>query len=134
MIKEYSGWLIGICLTVLGIGLSKMIIPGEYFILVGILGILSTIAINLFVKPKKAKGIFPLLNQEALEKWGAKWGEQYDYLRKVVLYNTPMSYPIGVKYILYFRFDKTTEEGKRSEDIFNEWISFLDDTILNAWV
>ena len=59
--------------------------------------------------------IFPLLNKDVLQRWGKKWGEHYEYLNKVVLYDAPLKYPIDVKYVLYFEFDTSTPKGKRCE-------------------
>jgi hypothetical protein len=82
--------------------------------------------------PTDGLDIFPLLKKDALEKWGTKWGNQYEYLNKIVLYDAPIKYPIDAKYILYFDFDTSTPEGKRSEEIFNEINAFQINVILES--
>ena len=67
-----------------------------------------------------------------LKEWGAKWGKKYEYLNKIVLYDAPIKYPIDVKYILYFDFDTSTTNGKRSEEIFNKINAFETTIILES--
>jgi hypothetical protein len=129
--------VVAIAAALLSYWVGRMLLPSEPLIVVGgalFLGlILWTVAEKLWGKPTTrtdSYDIFPLLNKDVLERWGKKWGEQYEYLNKVVLYDAPLKYPIDVKYVLYFEFETSTPEGKRSEEVFNEIIAFQDDSIL----
>ena len=117
--------------------LGWLVLPGEPLLVTGgslFLGlILWTSLEKLWGKPAdqpSGPNLFPLLNRDVLEKWGRKWGDQYPYLTKIVLYDAPLKYPLDVNYVLLFEFDTSTPEGKRSEEMFNETIAFHADTIL----
>jgi hypothetical protein len=119
--------------------LGRIILPDDPIIVVGcalFLGFITWIGIEkLLVKRQKRKDgpdIFPLLKKDALEKWGSKWGEQYEHLNKVVLYDPPLKYPIDSRYILYFDIDTSTPEGEKSEEIFNEINAFQSNAILSS--
>jgi len=51
-----------------------------------------------------------------LETGAPNGGQQYEYLNKVVLFDPPLKYPLDVEYILYFKIDISTPEGKKSEE------------------
>ncbi len=76
--------------------------------------------------------IFPHLRRHALENWGTKWGHDYEYLNQVVLFDPPLKYPLDVAYILYFDFDTSTPEGRKSEEKFNEINAFQNNVILES--
>ena len=116
-----------------------MVLPGEPLIVTGgalFLGlILWTSVEKLWGKPTDqtdSSNLFPLLDKDVLEKWGEKWAEQYAYLTKIALYDPPLKYPLDVDNVLYFEFDTSTPEGRRSEEVFNETIAFHDDAILSS--
>ena len=107
--------------------IDNLFLMGAYSLVFGI--------VLIFIKNKygrESKDIFPLLNRDALEKWGSKWGQQYDYLKRVVLYGSPMETPSELLYILYFEFSTSTDAGKQSEEIFGETIAFSYEAILTA--
>jgi hypothetical protein len=83
-------------------------------------------------KRTDSSDIFPYLKRNALEKWGTKWGQEYEYLNKIVLFDPPLKYPLDVGYILYFDFDASTPEGKKSEEKFNEINAFQNNDILDS--
>jgi hypothetical protein len=125
--------------TLLFYWLGRVLLPDEPIIVIGgalFLGFISRIIVKkLRLKRHKRtddSDIFPFLKRDALEKWGTKWGEQYEYLNKVILYDAPLKYPIDARYILYFDFDTSTPEGKRSEGIFNEINAFQNNVILDS--
>jgi hypothetical protein len=129
--------VVTIAATLLSYSIGRMLLPTEPLMVIGgalFLGlILWTVIEQLWAKPTNradSSDIFPLLKKDILEKWGKKWGKQYANLNKVVLYDAPLKYPIDVKYVLYFDFDTSTPEGKRSEEVFHETIAFHDDSIL----
>ena len=129
--------VVAIAATVLSYLVGRMVLPDEPLLITGgalFLGlILWTSVEKLWGKPTDqidSSNIFPLLDKDVLEKWGKRWAEQYAYLNKIVLYDAPLKYPLDVNYVLYFEFDTSTPEGRRSEEVFNETIAFHDDTIL----
>jgi hypothetical protein len=117
--------------------LGKFLSSDNSIIAVGLailFGILTWQGIDKIV-PKRRKDdseLFPYLRKDALEKWGAKFAEQHKHIKKIVLYDAPMRYPIDSKYILYFDFDTTTPEGEKEEEVFNETNAFKINTILNS--
>ena len=125
--------------TLLFYWLGRILLPEESIIVIGaalFLGFITRTCIKkLRGKSQKrtdSSDIFPFLKRDVLEKWGIKWGEQYEYLNKVVLYDPPLKYPIDTNYILWFDFDTSTSEGKRSEEIFNELNAFQNNVILDS--
>ena len=131
--------LAAVAATLLFYWLGWILLPDEPIIVFGaaiFLGFITRIVIKKLWETRK-KGpdgsiIFPLLKRDELEKWGAKWGEQYEYLNKVALYDPPLRYPIDAEYILYFDFDTSTPEGKKSEELFNEINAFENIAILGS--
>ena len=129
----------GVAAALLIYWLGRILLPGDPIIVVGcalFLGFATRTGIEKVwgkrQDRKDGSDIFPLLDKEALEKWGTKWGEKYEYLNKVVLYDAPLKYPIDSKYILYFDFDTSNPEGKRSEESFNEINAFQSNVILES--
>jgi len=125
--------------TLLFYWLGRILLPDEPIIVFGgalFLGFITRKGIKkLWGKRQKrtdSSDIFPFLKRDALEKWGTKWGEQYEYLNKVVLYDPPFKYPIDTRCILYFDFDTSAPEGKRGEEIFNEINAFQNNVILDS--
>ena len=119
--------------------LGRLLVPDEPIILFGgasLIGLMTRSLINkIWSKHHKqtdSSDVFPNLRREALEKWGVKWGKQYKYLDKIVLFDPPLKYPLDVKYILYFDFDTSTPEGKMSEESFNKINAFQDNIILDS--
>jgi hypothetical protein len=120
-------------------GLGQILLPDELIIVTGgalIAGFITkTIIDKAFSKRRRrtdSNDIFPYLKRNVLEKWGAKWGREYEYLNKVVLFDPPLKYPLDVAYILYFDFDTSTPEGKISEEKFNEINAFQNNVILDS--
>ena len=125
--------------TLLFYWLGWILFPDEPIIVTGgalILGFITRTCIKkLWGKRQKrtdSSDIFPYLRRNALEKWGTRWGQQYEYLNKVVLFDPPLKYPLDVGYILFFDFDTSTPEGKRSEESFNEKNAFQNNDILDS--
>lgn len=123
-------------LAILSIGffLDRTFPTIDHLFLIGASSLVFGIVL-IFIKNKYGRepiDIFPLLNRDALEKWGSKWGQQYDYLKRVVLYGSPMETPSELLYILYFEFSTSTDAGKQSEEIFGETIAFAYEVILTA--
>ena len=125
--------------TLLFYWLGRILLPEEPIIVIGaalFLGFMTRTCIKkLRGKSQKrtdSSDIFPNLKRDVLEKWGIKWGEQYEYLNNVVLYDPPLKYPIDTNYILYFDFDTSTPEGKRSQESFNEINAFRNNDILDS--
>ena len=126
--------LSAIAILFIGILLDRTFPTIGHLFLIGALSLVFGIVL-IYIKNKyfhEPKVIFPLLKRDALEKWGTKWGQQYDYLKKVVLYGSPMETPSGLLYILYFEFSTSTDTGKQSEKIFSETIAFSSEAILTA--
>ena len=105
--------------TLLFYWLGRILLPDEPIIVFGgalFLGFITRAGIKKLWKKRQnrtdSSDIFPFLKRDALEKWGTKWGEQYEYLNKVVLYDPPLKYPIDTNYILWFDFDTSTPEEK----------------------
>ena len=128
----------GVTATLLFFWLGRILMPDDLIIVVGcalFFGFITRTAIEKIggkrQQRKAGADIFPLLNKDALAKWGTKWGKQYKYLNKVILYDAPLKYPIDSKYILYFDFDTSTQEGKKSEAYFNEINAFQNNVILD---
>ena len=128
---------VAIAVTLLSYFLGRMALPGEPLLVAGgalFLGlILWTSVEKLWGKPTDQtdrSNLFPRLNKDVLEKWGKKWGGQNAYINKIILYDTPLNYPLDVDYVLYFEFDTSTLDGRKSEFVFNEMIAFHVDTIL----
>ncbi len=99
--------------TLLVFWLGQILLPDESVIVIGsalIIGFITrTIVDRTWNKRHKRtdrSDIFPYLRRNALEKWGLKWGQEYEYLNKVVLFDPPLKYQLDVTYILYFDFDK----------------------------
>jgi hypothetical protein len=123
-----------LAILLIGIFLDRTFPTISHLFLIGALSLVFGIVL-FFIKNKygrEPKDIFPLLKRDALEKWGIKWGQQYDYLKRVVLYGSPMDTPSGLLYILYFEFNTLTDAGKQSENIFSETIAFSSEAILTA--
>jgi hypothetical protein len=123
-----------VAILFIGIFLNRTFPTIDNLFLMGAVSLVFGIVL-IFIKNKYAresKDIFPLLNRDALEKWGSKWGRQYDYLKRVVLYGSPMETPSELLYILYFEFSTSTDAGKQSEKIFGETIAFSYEAILTA--
>ena len=123
-----------VAILFIGIFLNRTFPTIDNLFLMGAVSLVFGIVL-IFIKNKYAresKDIFPLLNRDALEKWGSKWGQQYDYLKRVVLYGSPMETPSELLYILYFEFSTSTDAGKQSEKIFGETIAFSYEAILTA--
>jgi hypothetical protein len=124
--------------TLLSYWLGRILLPDEPIIVIGgalFLGFITRTCIKKLRGKRQnrtdSSDIFPFLKRDAREKWGIKWGEQYEYLNNVVLYDPPLKYPLDVGYILFFDFDTSTPEGKRSEDSFNEINAFQNNVILD---
>jgi hypothetical protein len=125
--------------TVSSFGLGQILLPEEPIIVIGGSLVLGFLTRNIIHKPwsKRQKqddrsDIFPHLKRSALEKWATKWGEEYEYLKKVVLFDPPLKYPLDVGYILHFDFDTSTPEGEKSEEKFNEINAFQNNDILDS--
>jgi hypothetical protein len=127
-----------IAATIILFWLGRILIPDEPILVAGgalFLGLL----IRRFVEKKWRKrhkqtenfDIFPNLRLKALEQWGIQKGQQYKDLKKIVLFDPPLKYPLDVNYILYFDFDTSTSEGKNSEKHFNENNAFQINSILD---
>jgi hypothetical protein len=132
-------FLAAVAATLLFYWLGQIILPDEPIIVIGaalFLGFITRTCIKKFMEKSQKRidsfDIFPNLKKDVLEKWGIKWGEQYKYLNKVVLYDPPLKYPIDTNYILYFDFDTSTPAGKRSEESFNEINAFKNNDILGS--
>lgn len=131
--------LAGVAAAVLFFGLGQLLLPDEPIIVFGgalILGFITRTIIDKTWRKRQKRArrsdIFPYLRRDALEKWGTKWGQQFEYLNEVILFDPPLKYPLDVKYILYFDFDTSTPEGKRNEGIFNEINAFQNNAILDS--
>ncbi|MBT8371575.1 MAG: hypothetical protein HKO79_00595 [Desulfobacterales bacterium] len=129
--------IVAIVVTLLTYWVGRKLLPDEPLLVIGgalFLGLMLWTSIEKLwgkqTDQTDSLNVFPLLDKKVLEKWGKKWGEQYDFLNKIVLYDVPLKYPLDVRYILYFEFDTSSSEGKKSEKIFNETLAFEDDTIL----
>ena len=129
--------LAAVVVTLLFFGLGQILLPGEPIIVFGgalVLGFITRTIINKTWSKRQKRAdssdIFPYLKRNALEKWGTKWGQEYEYLNKVLLFDPPLKYPLDVGYILYFDFDTSTPEGKKSEKKFNEINAFQNNDIL----
>ena len=125
--------------AVSSMGLGRILLPEEPVIVTGgalALGFLTRTVIDNKRKkhPKRTdrSDIFPHLKLNALEKWGTKWGKEYEHIEKVVLFDPPFKYPLDVQYILYFNFDTSTPEGKKSEKNFNKINAFQNNDILGS--
>jgi hypothetical protein len=132
-------FLAAVAATLLFYWLGRILLLEEPIIVIGaalLLGFIARTGIKKLCgkrqKQTDSSDIFPFLKRDALEKWGTKWGEQYEYLNKVVLYDPPLKYPIDTRCILYFDFDTSTPEGKRGEEIFNEINGFQNTVILDS--
>jgi hypothetical protein len=132
-----KSYVVAIAATIASYWAGRMVLPEEPLLVAGgalFLGlILWTSVEKLWGKSSNKtdrSNIFPSLNKEVLEKWGTKWAEQYPHLNTIILFDTPLKYPLDVKYVLYFEFDTSTPEGEKSKDAFNKKIAFHDDTIL----
>ena len=130
---------VAIAAAVLSFWVGRMLLPNEPTIVAGgamFFGLILWTVFEKFwgkaVNRTDSSDIFPLLKKDVLERWGKKWGKQYEYLNKIILYDAPLKYPIDVKYVLYFEFDTSTPEAKRSQAVFNEIIAFQDDSILTS--
>ena len=125
--------------TVSSFGLGQILLPEEPVIVIGgslALGFLTRKFIHKSYsrrqKEADSSDIFPHLKRNALEKWAAKWGQEYEHLNKVVLFDPPLKYPLDVGYILYFDFDTSTPEGKKSKETFNQINAFQNNDILDS--
>ena len=132
-------FLVVVAATLLFFLSGRLLLPDEPIIVFGgavFLGFITKSLINKFWSKGRQSidrsEIFPSLNRKALERWGKKWGEEYEHLNKVVLFDPPLKYPLDVSYILYFDFDTSTPEGKKSEEIFNEINAFQNNVILDT--
>ena len=121
-------------------GLGRIILPEEPIIVIG-----SALALGFFTgksvdnrRRKKRQDqaddsdTFPFLKRSALEKWGAKWGQEFEHLKKVILFDPPLKYPLDVAYVLFFEFDTSTPEGKQCEEKFNEINAYRNNDILDS--
>lgn len=131
--------LAAVVATVSSFGLGQMLLPEKPIIVIGgavSLGFLTKKVIDNTLRKhhKRADSadIFPYLKLNHLKKWGTKWGKEYQYLKKVVLFDPPFKYPLDVQYILYFDFDTSTPEGKKSEKRFNQINAFQNNDILGS--
>ena len=121
-------------------GLGQILLPEEPVIVIGValtLGFLTRKVIDNRRRTKQqeqADGseVFPFLKRNALERWGTKWGQEFEHLTKVVLYDPPLKYPLDVAYVLYFEFDTSTPEGKKCEEKFNEINAYRNNDILDS--
>lgn len=125
--------------TIVSYGLGQILLPKEPIIVIGsalALGFITRkIANNAWSRRQKRADhtdIFPDLERQALEKWGTRWGQDYEHLKKVVLFDPPLKYPLDVEYILYFDFDTSTPEGKKNEENFNEINAFQNNGFLDS--
>lgn len=127
-----------IAATIILFWLGRILIPDDPILVAGGALILGFI-IRRFVdkiwrkrhKQQESFDIFPNLKLSALKQWGLQKGQQYRYLKKIVLFDPPLKYPLDVNYILYFDFDTSTSEGKNSEKHFNENNAFQINSILD---
>jgi len=125
--------------TLLVFMLGHILLPDEPIIVIGVALVFGLITRTIIDKTWRRRqkrtdssDIFPYLKRNALEKWGTKWGQEYEYLNKVVLFDPPLKYPLDVAYILYFDFDTSTPEGEKSEEKFNEINAFQNNIILDS--
>ena len=125
--------------ALLSFWLGQTLMPDELIIVTGcalIVGFITRAIIDKTLSKRHKRtdstNIFPHLKRDALEKWGTKWGQDYEYLNKVVLFDPPLKYPLDVAYILYFDFDTSTPEGEKSEEKFNEINAFQNNVILDS--
>ena len=124
--------------TIIFFWIGRTLIPDEPMLVVGgalIFGFIIRKSVDKKWRKRherpESSEIFPNLRLNALEKWGARMGQQYKDLKKIVLFDPPLKYPLDVNYILYFEFDTTTSEGKNSERHFNEINAFQINAILD---
>ena len=121
-------------------GLGRVLLPEEPIIVIGSALALGFITRKIIDNTRQRKNqemaddsdIFPFLKRNVLEKWGAKWGQEFEYLNKVVLYDPPLKYPLDVAYVLYFEFDTTAPEGKKCEEKFNQINAYRNNDILDS--
>jgi hypothetical protein len=121
-------------------GLGRVLLPEEPIIVIGsalALGFLTRKIIDTNRRRNRQEqaddaDIFPFLKRNALEKWSAKWGHEFEHLKKVVIFDPPLKYPLDVAYVLYFDFDTSTPEGKKCQDKFNEINAYRNNDILDA--
>ena len=121
-------------------GLGRFLLPEEPIIVIGgalALGFLTRKIIDNNRRINRQEqaddaDIFPFLKRNVLEKWGAKWGHEFEHLKKVVIYDPPLKYPLDVAYVLYFEFDTATPEGQRCQDKFNEINAYRNNDILDT--
>ena len=125
--------------AILSFGLGRILWPEEPIIVGGsalFLGFLTRKFIdNTWSKRQRranSPDIFPYLKRNTLEKWGTRWGQEYEHLNKIVLFDPPLKYPLDIGYILYFDFDTSTPEGKKSETKFNEINAYQNNAILDS--
>lgn len=91
--------------TVSSFGLGQILLPEEPIIVIGSAVTIGFITRKIIDKSwsKRQKrtdssDIFPYLNRNALEKWAAKWGQEYEYLNKVVLFDPPLNPKIAFEF------------------------------------
>lgn len=121
-------------------GLGRVLLPEEPIIVIGSALALGFLTRKIIDSSRRRKNqvqtddsdIFPFLKRNVLEKWGAKWGQEFEYLNKVVVYDPPLKYPLDVAYILYFEFDTSTPEGKKCEEKFNRINAYRNNDILDS--
>ena len=121
-------------------GLGRVLLPEEPIIVIGsalALGFLTRKIIDNNRRGNRQDkavdaDIFPFLKRNVLEKWGTKWGLEFEHLKKVVMFDPPLKYPLDVAYVLYFEFDTSTPEGEKCQDKFNEINAYRNNDILDA--
>ena len=125
--------------TVSSFGLGQVLLPEEPIIVIGtalFLGFFTRKFIDSTWAARQKRSvnadIFPHLKRDALEKWGTRWGQEYEHLNRVVLFDPPLKYPLDIGYILYFDFDTSTLEGQKSQEQFNEINAFQNSDILDS--
>lgn len=62
---------------------------------------------------------FPQLNLQSLKIWGKKWGNQYDHLSSVFLYDNSLGHSNQYKYTLFFEFENN-QGGETNKTKFDE--------------
>jgi hypothetical protein len=107
----------------------------EYVLFIGVVGVCSAFLLNRWVRKKKRRHAdpFPELRRSILERVVLYWVRRHNGLKKVVLYEQPVTYPAPVKYIVYCEFRKKKDADRFEIEHALQPANLITDNVIEVY-
>lgn len=111
------------------------IVPVEYYIFIGGIGISSAIFLHNVKKRKKRNNadLFPELKRDILERVVLYWVKRHKGLKTVALFGRQVSYPAPVKYIVYCEFKKKKDADRFEIEHALQPANLITDNVIEVY-